>query len=364
MTEPEIAGFAGAIRQVMDEREAVLRAEIEAVRREADARLAEVVQRCERAEARSDQLQRDLDAARAVADAAPLREAVVDAAGALRIVQRNGETVIVGLGDLPAMAETIAAIRRSADDGIAAGVQELAQVRRDVAEARELAGAPALRDALIDSEGALRLVQRNGDPLTVRLADLPALIAAAVAGQVDGAVAVLRSEMQSEVARGLQRLGAAPKWSKTAAYVAGDVVSLYNGRTYELRAGVKASIGSEPGEHPDVWERIGSHGFRVMRSRPDTPEPGDLFADAESHFVSDGETTTLFSQRQLKQSDVDRTVKPLAAQLQLVVARTGSTERGLEGVRDTLSNVTPLLPLMRIVNHAEALEVLVREEFR
>jgi hypothetical protein len=83
-----------------------------------------------------------------------------------------------------------------------------------------------------------------------------------------------------------------------------------------------------------VWKRIGSAGMRVMKSKPAAIEPGDLFADAEAHFISDGVTTTLYSPKPFKRADAERMVNPVQAETRAVAARTAGIERSLaEAIR-------------------------------
>jgi len=236
-------------------------------------------------------------------------------------------------------------VRRSGDERIEALTQENAQIRRDLEAARTLAAEPVLREALIDAAGVLRLVQRNGATLSAPIVDLTGVIAAAVARGVAEAADGMRAELRAEIARGMQRAGNAPRWSKTALYSPGAIVSWHIGRVYELRAGVAGSMSQDPSEHPDVWERVGSAGFRVMKSKPDAHEPGDLFTDADSKFISDGENVTLLVARPVKQSEIERQHKALQA-------GQAANEREVAALR---AQVRPL------VERTEALEVIVHE---
>ena len=213
------------------------------------------------------------------------------------------------------------------------------QLRQDIEVARALAAEPALREGLIDAEGVLRIVQRNGDTLSVRLAALPALVTAAAAQAVAQAAEAMRAELRSEVARGLQRLGAAPRWSRLSIYGPGAVVACYSGRTYVLRDGVAASMSQEPGEHPEVWERIGTHGLRVLKSKPQAPEPGDIYSEGESRFIHDGENTTLLVPRALKQSDLDRSIKPTHALAQMAAEQMRVLRGEVDGLQDEIRTV-------------------------
>jgi len=209
---------------------------------------------------------------------------------------------------------------------------QVGALQRELEAVRELASAPALKDGVIDSAGALRLVQRNGDTLAVRMADLPALIVAAVADRFVGVEQRLTERQDEQVTRALQRLGDAPKWDRTAVYRDGAVVACYSGRTYVLRDG-KASMGQEPGEHPELWQRIGSHGLRALKAKPEHPEPGDLYAEGDSRFLYDGEATTLLVPRALKQSDLERMVRPLQVELRVLAELAGGLRRDVDEVR-------------------------------
>jgi hypothetical protein len=211
-----------------------------------------------------------------------------------------------------------------------------AQLQRDLKAAREQLAEPPIVAAVMDAEGVLHLVQRNGERLTVPLADFAPLVAAAVDAWAGQAEQRLGARLDGEVARGMQRLGDAPRWNRTDGYAEGAVVTCYAGRTYVLRAGIRASVGQEPGECPDVWERIGSHGLRVMKAKPAAPEPGDIFTEGESRFIHDGESTTLLVPRSLKQSDLERAVKPLQVETRALAEVAGGVRRDVDGMRPVL----------------------------
>lgn len=236
--------------------------------------------------------------------AAAVNEAIAQAVGEVR---REVETIARSLQERADRAEALAG-----------------QLQRDLAAARDELAEPAIRTVLMDADGVLHIVQRGGPPLSLRLVDLEDMMNAALSDAMTEAEPRLRAELQAHVARALQRLGDAPAWTRMAVYGPGAVVSCYVGRTYVLRDGIAASMAQEPGEHPDVWERIGSHGLRVMKSKPAQLEAGDVFTDGESRFIHDGQTTTLLVQRMLKQSDLDRMFKPLQAELR--AKRNGGTE--------------------------------------
>jgi len=215
-----------------------------------------------------------------------------------------------------ACARELADVRRSTAEELAA-VRAHAQraderaeaLQRELDATRELAAQAPIQTMLVDAVGDLHVVQRGGVTTTANLAALGTRIAAAVDSGVGALGASLRAEVGAHVAREVMRFGSAPRWSRSAFYGEGAVVSCYNGRTYELAPGTRASIAQEPGEHPEVWQRIGSHGLRVMKSKPAVPEPGDVYTEGESRFIFDGETTTLFVPRATKQSDIDRSFK-------------------------------------------------------
>ncbi|HXD04881.1 MAG TPA: hypothetical protein VN680_02450 [Burkholderiaceae bacterium] len=262
---PELEGFAAAVAQIVDDAVTTLRQEhaqaLEGVRRAHDQVVAGLSQRIERGDARAEQLQRDLDAA------------------------------------------------------------------------RQLADEPGLRTALMDTEGTLHLVQRAGPPLVVRIADLRQLVANAVAEAVAEVERAATIRLDAQVARAIQDLGLAPQWSPVAAYAAGDVVSCYVGRTYRLGGAVKASIGQEPGEHPGAWERIGSHGLRVHKSKPAHLQAGDVFTEADARFIFDGVATTLLSPKGVKHSEVERAVKVVHTQVQQLAEQHQMTRRDVEGLQ-------------------------------
>ena len=238
--------------------------------------------------------------------AAAMNRAITEACTVLRAEHAQA------LAEIRGQAEQV---QRSLEQRAERAETQAEQVQRDLEALRQTVAEPAVRTMLLDAEGVLHMVQRSGPTLAVRVLDLPERMAEAVAGAMAEAEPRLRADLDSHVARALQRLGDAPKWSRTAVYGSGAVVSCYVGRVYALREGVKASISQEPGEHPDTWERIGSHGLRVMKAKPPELEPGDVFAEGEARFIHDGENTTLFVPRALKQSDLDRVIKPLQAEV-------------------------------------------------
>jgi 16S rRNA G527 N7-methylase RsmG len=231
-------------------------------------------------------------------------------------LRREGETVARALEQRCNCAETHAQ-----------------QLQRDLDAARELAGQPGILRALVDADGVLHVVQRNGETLTVPISDLQRQVAAAVSDRAAEAEERMGARLDAHIARALQRLGDAPAWARAAVYGPEAVVSCYVGRTYGLRAGVKASLGQEPGDHPDVWERIGSHGLRVMKAKPAALEAGDVFTEGDSRFIHDGTNTTLLVARALRQADLERVVRPLQAELRAVAELAGSLRRDVDDVR-------------------------------
>jgi hypothetical protein len=212
-------------------------------------------------------------------------------------------------------------------------------LQRDLDATREQAALSPITAAMMDAAGVLHVVMRSGERFEVRVADFDALVAARVSDALGEAELRFVARMDSQFAGALQRLGDAPRWSKTAVYRAGSVVSAYSGRTYVVRDGVQASVAHEPGDHPDVWERIGSHGIRVMKSRPEHLEPGDVFTEGESRFIFDGETTTLLVPRALKQSDLERVVKPAQSLAQSAMDHSRATRSDLEGLQSVVRSV-------------------------
>jgi hypothetical protein len=166
-----------------------------------------------------------------------------------------------------------------------------------------------IADLSLDANNVLRLVQRSGEPLTARLPNVHEAVREAVAG----AGATLRAELEGQlaiaVARSFDARHTPARWSADTVYTEGQIVDAYIGRTYRVRAGVAATIGQAPGDHPEQWERLGTLGLRVFKHRPAVLEPGDTFTEAESRFLHDGEATILFVPRAAKVSDIERAVK-------------------------------------------------------
>jgi hypothetical protein len=218
------------------------------------------------------------------------------------------------------VAEEGAAIRAEHAQALEQVTRSLAQqteradrLQRELDAVRQAANAAPLHAAMLDRDGVLHIVQRNGETVRCAVADLQVIMGDAVARGMAEMRAEFGVEVQAAVARALQRLGDAPRWSKTAVYGPGAVVACYVGRTYALRDEVAASMAQEPGDHPDVWERIGSHGLRVMKSRPAELQAGDCFTEGESRFIFDGQSAVLWVPRALKQSEVERYTKAAQA---------------------------------------------------
>lgn len=223
-------------------------------------------------------------------------------------------------------------VRRSLEQSNREAQARADRLQQEVDETRELLKQPAILGLMVDADGVLHMVQRDGTTLTVRLADEAQRIEAAVTQRCAEIEARMREEIDGRVGRALQEMGLAPDWSRVAAYTAGDVVSCYAGRTYRLASGVKASMGQEPGEHPEVWQRIGSHGVRVHKAKPATLQPGDLFTEADARFFHDGITTTMLSPKGIKTSDIERAVKPVHEMARNTAAELRSVRSAVEGL--------------------------------
>ena len=208
-------------------------------------------------------------------------------------------------------AEQLAAVQRAA-------ATEAAELRAARAEAdhrlelvqRDLdaARAPVVGFAC-DAAGALTLLQRNGPGIPVPLPDVHAIARALVEALGASLRETLGNEQQAQIARTFELFCNAPTWSETTVYREGEIVQIDIGRTYRVRKGIKATMGRAPGDHAEHWERLGTAGFRVLKSRPETLEAGDFFAEHDSRFLHDGRTTALFVQKALKTSDVERAGK-------------------------------------------------------
>jgi hypothetical protein len=185
---------------------------------------------------------------------------------------------------------------------------------------------------LIDAEGTLHLVQRSGARLEARLPNIGGLVAAGVAAMREE----VRAEVHANVARSFEIFANAPAWSATTVYTEGQTVQAHVGRTYRVRLGVKATLGQAPGDHPEQWERIGTGGFRVLKSRPEALEPGDVFTENDARFLHDGAQTVLFVPKGAKVSDIERAVKAPYSLAQSVQAQLRDLEAGLAALRRRL----------------------------
>jgi hypothetical protein len=213
------------------------------------------------------------------------------------------------------LATQIAAVQRSAAEQVAALSERLGETtaRLDLAQ-QELGTlrasvADPLAALLLDADGVLHLVQRNGERLTARLPDVGVLVQTAVEERAAALAATLHNEMQASVARTFELYCNAPAWSESAVYTEGQIVQTDVGRTYRVRAGVRAALGRAPGDDVERWERLGSGGFRVLKSRPEKLAPGDWFTEHDARFLHDGSTTILFVPKAAKVSDIERAVK-------------------------------------------------------
>jgi hypothetical protein len=209
------------------------------------------------------------------------------------------------------LSEALAAVRRESDEACAvlrARVVE-AEHRAERAEADLAALREVIADPVVafsrDADGGVRLIQRHGPERALPLPDMGALVRAAVDALRDE----LRAEAQAMVARTFELFCNAPAWSETAVYTAGDIVQTDVGRTYRVRASVKATLGRVPGDDAEHWERLGTAGFRVLKSRPAELAPGDMFTEHDARFLHDGRATVLFVPKAAKTSDLERAAR-------------------------------------------------------
>jgi hypothetical protein len=223
-----------------------------------------------------------------------------------------------------AVAEEITTATRQAEAA-------LEVLRSEVTRLRALAESP-IAALVLDGEGTLHLVQRSGERLNARLPNFHELVQAAMSAARDELREELRGELQAGIARTFETMGNAPAWSAAAVYTEGQIVQAHVGRTYRVRAGVRATLGQQPGDHPDQWERLGTGGFRVFKSRPEQLEAGDIFTDAESRFMHDGAATILFVPKAAKVSDIERAIKGPHNLAQAVQAQLREQSGQLEGL--------------------------------
>ncbi len=173
----------------------------------------------------------------------------------------------------------------------------------------------------LDAAGTLQLVQRSGPARSIALPDVPALVRDAVQALEATLREALQAEAQALVARSAELYFNPPAWSAATVYGAGEIVATDIGRTYRVRSGVRAAVGREPGEDPEKWERLGTGGFRVFKSKPTTLQPGDMFAEHDARFVHDGQTTTLLVPKVPKTSDLERVGKASHGLAQVAIDR-------------------------------------------
>lgn len=214
-----------------------------------------------------------------------------------------------------ACADQMAEVQRSTGEQLqglraqlAEAHQQLALMRQETHALRAAADNP-IAAMLLDAEGVLHIVQRNGERLAVRLPNVEQLVHEAAQAQREQIGAELRSEISAAVARSFELHTNAAPWNAASVYTEGQIVQCYSGRTYRVRKGIAATLGREPGDHPDHWERLGTAGLRVLKSRPAELQPGDMFTENDARFLHDGCGTVLIMPKAPKVSDIERAVK-------------------------------------------------------
>jgi hypothetical protein len=212
-------------------------------------------------------------------------------------------------------AEQIAVVQRAHTEEVTTLRARLAETdhrlelaQQALAGLRTEAGDPVAA-LMLDAAGVLHLVQRGGAHWTVALPDAAALVEAAGKRWREDMRAELAGELQASVARTFEQFCNAPVWSATAVYTEGDIVATDVGRTYRVRKGVRATLGRRPGDDAEHWERLGTGGFRVHKTRPEALAAGDVFTERDARFMHDGEATILFVPAGAKVSDIERAVK-------------------------------------------------------
>jgi hypothetical protein len=204
--------------------------------------------------------------------------------------------------------EEMTGIARAVAGPVTALQTRLEAIARELEDLRAAHGAP-IAAALLDADGALRIVQRTGEAFIVPLPDAARLAADAAAALRAPIAEGVCADVLAHIERTLAALVQPPAWTPEAVYAAGDIVTAHIGRTYRVRAGVRAALGRDPGDDAEHWERLGSAGFRVFKSRPERLEPGDVFTEGDARFLHDGAQTILFVPKAAKVSDIERALK-------------------------------------------------------
>lgn len=238
----------------------------------------------------------------------------------------------------------LAEVQRSAAAEVATLRDGLADARhraemdgKELQVLRAVVEADPLSAAMFDAAGALQIVQRTGARLAVQLPDVEQLVRVAVEAMREQITAEVTAQAHAAIARSVEQYLNAPAWTPAAVYTEGQVVQHHIGRTYRVRQGVRASMGQEPGEHPEQWERLGTGGFRVVKSRPEAPQSGDVFTEHDARFMHDGTATILLVPKGAKGSDIERAVKgphglaqTAMAQVQDVAARLQDLQQAVQ----------------------------------
>jgi HK97 family phage portal protein len=288
-------------------------------------------------------------------------------------VAANDDKVDAVQRSLEVLAERTQRIESAVDeaevDALQRSLETLVGRTQRLEAVAERPGVEPIADFSLDAEGLLHLVPRTGPPLTARLPNVVEMVRQAAEATASALRADLEAQLAVAVARNFDARHTPPRWEAQTVYTEGQIVDAYIGRTYRVRAGVAATIGQEPGDHPEQWERLGSLGLRVFKHRPATLQPGDTFTEAESRFLHDGESTILFVPRAAKVSDIERAVKGPHALAQDAQAQLRDQAARLEAVaRDARASAAStqdaderaILALAQIEQLREHLEALQR----
>jgi hypothetical protein len=221
--------------------------------------------------------------------------------------------------------------RRAADTAI----ERIERTQKAVERAEE-DSARDIVNVIVDQNRQIQFVRRDGQTMAVQLPDHSDLVREECESALKAAGEVALAAVEKGGERVLELAAGAKPWDGGKTYEAGSVVSCYIGRTYIAKC--IAGKGEEPGDNPEVWKRFGEHGIRVLKSKPDTPQAGDLYAENGAHFLHDGINARLVFPSAVSAKDVERAVRPALELARALQAKGVEAREQFEAIGRALSD--------------------------